>query len=775
MRGRSGLPGRAAALVAAATLTLAAPALAARPPAAPPAPSDTGRLTVQRIFGSSYFEAERFSGTWLPDGAAWAELTTDADGQPTIWKVDPASGRRSRMAGPAELTPAGRDRALDIESFAFSSDGRRLLLFTDAQKVWRRRTKGIYWVLDLASGRLTPVSHEPGWQWFAKLSPGGDRVAFARDHDLWVTELSTGQERRLTHTGSDSILNGTTDWVYEEELSLRDGFRWSPDGKRIAYWRFDRSPVGVYWLLNDTTLYPTPEPVHYPKAGTDNSLVRVGIVDLSADSTTWIDVEPGQAGYLPAMGWADSAHVWLERLSRDQGRLDLLLADAGTGRARTVLTEQDSAWVDLPEDPAWLDGGKRFVWSSERSGWRHLYLYDRDGDLVRRLTGGEWPVTGVVGVDPGRGRVWFAAARQGPETRSVGWSGLDGSGPHWVSGPAWAAGADGLAAGDDRPEAGAWMRSRGVHAAELAPGGRWLMDTGSTLSYPFVSVLRRPSGDAVRTVVGNGDLARRLDSLGLAAPTFFTVRAAEGTRLHAWRIAPASFDTTRAHPVLFYVYGGPGSQTVTDGWGGARYLWHQLLARRGIVVVSVDNRGTGARGRDFTKQVYRRLGELETADQLAAIRRVGARTWADASRIGVWGWSYGGFMTLLTTLRSEGAVKAAMAVAPVTDWKLYDTAYTERFMGTPQDNPEGYRASAPLNHADDLRSDLLLVYGTGDDNVHPQNGVLMARALERAGKQFRMRVYPNKTHAIAGAATRVNLFTLLTDYITGELEAGAGR
>ncbi len=709
-------------------------------------------FTLERIHGSADFVARGWSGTWMADGGGWATVRRDEEGTSLV-RVDAGSGEETVLIAASELVAEGRDAPLSIESFSFSGDGRKVVLFTDSQPVWRARTRGLFWVFDLDARTLVPASRRPGWQMFAKLSPDGTRIAFVRDHDLWLTDLATGEERQLTSDGSETIINGTTDWVYEEELNLRDAFRWSPDGRRIAYWQLDQSPVPEFPIVDETSVYPRILSLRYPKAGAANSTVRVGSLDLETGLTVWFDLDPEHAYYVARMDFAASpTEVAIQTLNRHQNRLELLLGDATTGETRSLLVEEDPAWVDVNDDLIWIDGGERFLWTSDRDGWQHIYLYRRSGELERRLTSGAWDVTGVDGVDERRHRVFFTAARGGPLTRSVLAVDLDGEMEPLLHG------------------------ERGTYGASFAPDFRRVVYTYSTLASPPVSTLGEVRGGGVRDIrvlEDNAEVAARLAAAGLAAPEFITVQAEDGTPLNGFLIKPADFDPEASYGLLLYVYGGPGSQTAVDAWGGSRYVWHQYLAQHGILVASVDNRGTGARGRDFKKQTYLRLGQLETADQLAAVSQLGALPYVDASRVGIWGWSYGGYMTLMTTLQSRGAIAAGVSVAPVTDWQLYDTIYTERFMRTPGENPEGYEKGAPRSWAEDLASDLLIIHGTGDDNVHPQNTMQMIDALERAGKQFDMRLYPNKRHGIAGAGTRVNLFEYITGFIERHLGAGA--
>ncbi|MFQ5679563.1 MAG: S9 family peptidase [Gemmatimonadota bacterium] len=706
-------------------------------------------FSLERIHGSREFSPEPYAADWVGDGSGWARVEADPEGHTELWRVDAGTGDRSRLIAAPELVPSGSEEAIRIEEFAFSADGRRVLLFTNSQQVWRARTRGEYYVFDLETRALRPLSRNPGWQMFAKFSPDGNRVAFVRDHDLWLTDLESGRERRLTTDGSETIINGTTDWVYEEELALRDAFRWSPDGARIAYWQLDQSPIRAFQLVDETRLYPELIPVRYPKAGTENSRVRVGSLDLASGETIWFDLGSDQEIYVPRMEWAASAEeVVIQRLNRHQNRVELLLGSAATGETRVILTEEDDAWVDVQDGPVWIEDGARFVWQSERDGWNHLYLYERDGTLVRQLTDGPWEVTAFHGVDESRGRAYFSAAYESPLTRQLLSVELAGGEPQELLG------------------------GRGVHSPSLSPTFSHFIDTHSTIDTPPTTILYRIKGrqaETVRALEENAALAARLDSVGLAPVEFLQVGAADGTPLNAYLVRPPDFDPEKRYGLLLYVYGGPGSQTVIDRWGGSRMLWHHYLARHGVLVASVDNRGTGARGREFKKQTYLRLGQLETADQLAAASQLGGLPYVDSGRVGIWGWSYGGYMTLNVLLQGGATLVAGVSVAPVTHWKLYDTIYTERYMRTPRENPEGYEAGSPLTHASELAGSLLLVHGTGDDNVHFQNTVLMVQALEQAGKQFQLRFYPNKRHGIAGFGARVNLFRMATDFLLERL------
>jgi dipeptidyl-peptidase-4 len=725
---RRARPGRALAL-----LVLLTPALAAQAP----------ELSVHSVFGTREFANDLVDLQWLKDGSAYTVLD-DTAGNTNLYRVDPASGARSVLVAGADLVPPGGREPIDVESYEFSKDQTKLLVFTNSARVWRQRTKGTYYVWDLTAKRLLPVSTRPGYQMFAKLSPDGRSVAFVRDNNIFVTDLATESETALTTDGGENIINGTTDWVYEEELDLRDAFRWSPDGERIAFWRLDQSAIRPFYLLNADSLYPTLFPVRYPKVGTPNAQVRIGVVELASRNVTWVDLGAVQDIYVPAMGFAGPTNdIWLTRLNRQQNRLELLLADARTGSSRVIMTDSDSAWVDAHR-PIWFDNGQQFLFESERDGYAHLYLYTRAGALVRKLTPGDFDVLTVHGVDEKARMVYFTGASDGPLARPVLRVGLDAKGFTHVS------------------------AEPGTHTVEFDPTFRWYVDTYSHAGVPPVQTLRTADGKAVRTIADNHVLAAKIAALGLAPPEFLKVRVGDA-ELNAFIIKPKNFDPAKRYPLLMWAYGGPGSQTVLDAWGGPYYLWYQALAREGYLVASVDNRGTGARGARFKKMMYLHLGRYESGDQTAAARWFGRLPYVDPSRIGLWGWSYGGYVATRTLFLGGDVFKAGIAVAPVADWRLYDTIYTERYMLTPAENPDGYAEGSAMAFADSLKGRFLLVHGTGDDNVHFQNTLQLVQRLERANKQFDMRIYPNKTHSISGGNTSENLFGYLTDWLRRNL------
>ena len=733
------------------------------------APANPARLTVERIFGSGEF-ASRGAGQlrWLDD-STYVALQADQAGGAELGRFNARTGARDVMVQTAWLTPNGASQPLEVENYIWSPDKKRLLIFTASQKVWRENTRGDYWVMDMATHGLRKLGGDApaSTLMFAKFSPDGQRVAYVRQNDLYVEDVAGGQITRLTSDGSRTTINGTFDWVYEEELALRDGFRWSPDGKMLAYWQLDASGVKDFALIDNTdSLYSFVVPVQYPKAGGTNSAGRIGVVSASGGATRWlaIDGDPRNQ-YLARMDWAgvnNSSELLIQRLNRRQNQIDLLLANAQTGAVKTILVERDSAWVDVVNDVRWLDRDTRFTWMSERSGWRRMYGVSRDGATVRPLSADSVDVThpavafgaqAVLGTDATGEYVYHYASPQNPTQLYLFRTSLKRPGITTRVTPA------------DQP---------GNHAYSISPNGRFAVHTWSAFgSPPTIEVITLPDHRRVRVLQDNAQLKTRLATLEQGPREFFRVDIGGGVQLDGWMLKPPGFDQSRKYPVLFYVYGEPASQTVTDSWGGATYLWHLMLSQMGYIVVSLDNRGTPApRGREWRKSIYNKLGQLNGADQAAGARVIAKWPFVDAQRLGVWGWSGGGATTLNVMFRTPEVYKMGMSVAPVTDLRFYDTIYQERYVGLPQENPEGYRLGSPVTFAEQLRGDLLVVHGSGDDNVHYQNTESLVNALVKANKPFTMMSYPNRTHCICeGQGTSMHLYSLLTRYLKEHLPA----
>jgi dipeptidyl-peptidase 4 len=733
---------------------------------------DASRLTLDRLFASPDFLPEKLGGVrWLDGSAAYTKLEPDsaAEGAPSLVRYDAASGRREVWVPAARLVPKGDSVPLPVEDYTVSPDRKRLLLFANSRKVWRQNTRGDYWALDLGTWnlrRLGGPDAKPSSLMFAKFSPDGGRVAYVREHNLYVEDLAGGRITQLTRDGSRTIINGTFDWVYEEELNLRDGFRWSPDGRRIAFWQLDASGVRDFDLINDTdSLYSFVVPVQYPKAGTTNSSARAAVVGADGGEPVWLDI-PGdpRQNYIARLEWAASSdEVVLEHLNRAQNTLQVMLGDARTGRTRTVLTERDSAWVDVVDDLRWIEGGKRFTWISERDGWRHLYLVSRDGRRSRLVTPGAFDLHNpgsafgeafVVGVDSAAGWIYYTASPENPTQLYLYRTRLDGKGKQERVTP---------------------PKQPGYHSYKISSDGRWAFHSWSAFGGPAtVDLIRLPAHTAVRTLVQNQRQHDAVARLQRGPEEFVKLDVGGGLALDAWIMKPPGFDSTKRYPVLFHVYGEPAGQTVLDQWDGAKYLWHLMLTQMGYVVASVDNRGTPSpRGRGFRKAIYQKIGLVNSADQAAAARVMRRWSWVDSTRIGVWGWSGGGSTTLNLMFRYPELYQMGMSVAPVPDERLYDTIYQERYMGLPQENAAAYREGSPLFFADRLQGNLLLVHGSGDDNVHFQGSERLINALVAANRPFQLMVYPNRTHCICeGEGTSVHLYSLLTRYLVEHLPAG---
>ena len=713
---------------------------------------------IDRIFESREYDAPRFGpARWLPDGDAYTlvEHPAEQGGAPEIARYDARSGARSVVVPGSLFDPKGRTAPADVADYSWSADGRRMLLFTNTRKVWRQNTRGDYWVFDVAARTLRQLRAPAASMMFAKFSPDGSRVAYVQQNNIYVQAVDDGRTVQLTADGSATTINGTSDWVYEEELNVRDGFRWSPDGTKIAFWQFDTTGVGDFTLINDTdSLYPSVTHIPYPKAGTKNSAVRIGVV--AADdhhAVQWMKT-PGDPrdDYLARLDWLDAQTVVVEQLNRLQNRNDLLLAEARSGETRQIFRDEAKTWVDVMDDLRWIDGGRACIWLSERDGWQHAYRVPRDGGTATLLTHFDADVIDIAGVDEQAGWIYFTASPERATDRYLYRSKLDGSGvPQRVT-----------------PAA-----ERGTHGYDIAPRARLAFHRASRFDRPTsIDVVDLPDHRALRPLTDTAALASRLEPIVNPPVDFFTLDIGGGVALDAWMLKPKTFDASRTYPVVVYVYGEPAGVTVTDQWGGGRNLFHRALAEAGYIVVSVDNRGTPApKGAAWRKIIYGTVGDLSSREQAAAVAALADRfTFVDRGRVGIWGWSGGGSNTLNAMFRFPATFKVGVSVAPVPDQRLYDTIYQERYMGLPQDNADGYRIGSPINFADGLQGRLLVVHGSGDDNVHYQGTERLVNRLVELGKPFDMMVYPNRTHAISeGPGTTAHIYHLIGRYLLEHL------
>ena len=720
------------------------------------AQDDPSLLTIRRMYQTPEFATQPFGPSrWLGDGAAYTTVEPAADGPGAdIVRYDVERGDRQVLVAAQQLVPEGDSLPLEIEDYAWSPGEKQVLVFTNTMPVWRLNTRGDYWVLDRASGRLRKLGGDkakPSTLMFAKFSPDGARVGYVRENNLYVEDLASGAVTALTTDGSRTLINGTFDWVYEEELMdyYADGWRWSPDGQAVAYWQLNADSVKNFFLVNNTdSLYSKVVRVQYPKVGEVNSAARVGVVSAGGGDTRWLRIEGDpREHYIPRMEWAaSSAEVYLQRLNRRQNVNEVILGDARTGEVRVVMTERDSTWTDVVNDVVWLDGGKSFTWVSERSGWKHAYAVSRDGKTVRPITAGKFDLIEIVGIDTKGGWLYYIASPDNPTQRYLFRSRLNGKGS---------------------PERITPTRDAGTHVYDVSPNFRYAIETYSSYGNPpIVRLVRLPGHQSIRTLVDNQQVRGRVAALKRGPIEWLSIKAEDGAAMPGVLMKPADFDSTKKYPLLFFLYGGPGDTEVDDQWGGY-FLWHTMLTQKGYLVAIVDNRGTPAPlGRAFRKAIYGQMGVPETRDQAAAARALMERGYVDRNRIGIWGWSYGGFMALNALFQHADLYRTAIAVSPVTHWALYDNVYTERFNGLITENREGYDRGSPISYVAGKRGDLLLVHGGGDDNVHYQNSEILMNALVAANQPFDFMEYPNRTHCICqGKNTQAHLFTKMTRFL----------
>ncbi|NNE93263.1 MAG: S9 family peptidase, partial [Verrucomicrobiales bacterium] len=693
--------------------------------------ADSSRITLDRIFQDNEFSARRASLSWQENGPGYTKREERG-----IVRYVPGKKKGKLLVPIGDLIPKGQTEPLSVEGLTWSDDKSLLLIYTSSKRVWRTNIRGDYWILDRGAGVLRQLGGDgpPSTMSFAQISPDNRHVAFVRNGNIFVENLHDQSVRAITEKKTEFIINGTFDWVYEEELRLRNGFRWSPDGKSIAYWQLDAEGVREFTMIDNVSgLYPRLQTFAYPKTGQRNSAARIGVVSIETGKTRWLKI-PGdpREHYLARMDWVknDSNRVIFQQLNRLQNTNQVMLGDAKSGEAETIFTETDEAWVDVDNELFWIENGKRFTWMSERDGWRHIYLASpAEGDPVQ-VTKGEFDVIQLLKVDHRRRLFYFSASPENPAERYLYRVKFDGSGLQRVT-----------------PES----RTRGTHAYSFSGDARFAVWTASNFDTPPVSTLiRLPDHKPIRVLEENEKLNETLSQLDRPKSEFFYIDIGGGTKLHARCLKPPGFDPEKSYPLLLYVYGEPAGQTVRDSWGGSTQMWHWMLAQRGVVQMTIDNRGTsGPRGRDFRKQVYRKIGTLGPEDQAKALRALlKERPYLDKKRVGIWGWSGGGSSSLHAIFKYPRLYQAAISIAAVPNQRYYDTIYQERYMGLPDDNVEGYRDGSAIHFADQLEGDLLIIHGTADDNCHYATFEKLIDELIRHNKQFSMMAYPNRAHGI---------------------------
>jgi dipeptidyl-peptidase 4 len=702
---------------------------------------------------------------WTGDGNSFYKAS---NGQ--IVRVDLPDSKETVFISKDQLTPSGQGAPLEVENFAFSADGKKLLIYTNTRKVWRYNTRGDYWILDLGTKQLRQLGKDrpSASLMFAKFSPDGSKIGYVSEHNIYVEDLGGGPSKCLTSTeGTRKLINGTFDWVYEEELDCRDGFRWSPDGMHIAYWQIDANKIRDYLMLNTTdSLYPFIVPVEYPTVGEDPSPYKIGVIDLSAATTKWMNIpgDPRQT-YLARMEWADnSSELILQQLNRKQNDSKILLCDIGTGSATRLYEEQDSAFIECKgawQDGVvagwdWLKGGKEFIWVTEKDGWRHIYRVSRDGKKETLITHGNYDIITVSLIDEKNNYVYFIASPDNATQKYLYRTKLDGKGKLEKMTPA------------DEP---------GTHDYDISPNAKWALHTYSNANteemQDWLSVATHKS--LAKGVESQSKLSQFARTQAKKKVEFFKIRTADGVEMDGWMVKPPEFDSTKKYPVVFYVYGEPAAQTVEDRYGnGFNFLYAGDMAADGYIYMSLDNRGTPApKGRAWRKSIYRHIGRLNIRDQAMAAREILKWSFVDTARIAVWGWSGGAASTLNLLFQYPDIYKTGIAVAAITDQVTYDNIYEERYMGLVAENPEDYTAASPLTYAKNLKGNLLYIHGTGDDNVHYKNAELLLNALIKYNKVFQFMAYPNRSHGIfEGEGTRRHLATLYTSFLRKNCPGG---
>lgn len=662
----------------------------------------------------------------------------------TITKFSYATGEQvETLLSTASLKEA-TGQNIKFSAYDFSADETKVILTTEEEKLFRYSTKAIFYVYDFGTKSLTKVANEKVR--YATLSPNGDKVAFVKANNLYIKDLASGAVSQITTDGEQNkIINGATDWVYEEEFAFDKAFFWSPDGTYIAFYRFDESGVPEFSMdMYGKALYPTQSVFKYPKAGEPNSAVTAHIYTLATGNVSHV-LADADYEYIPRIKWTkDPEEVVIYTMNRHQNHLVLNKVNAASGESTVLYEEKDEAYIEISDDIRFLKDGS-FIWTSDMDGFNHLYHISKTGKIKKQITKGDWEVIAFYGIDEKSKTLFYQSNEVNVYERHVYSITTKGSKKKRLS------------------------EADGVNNANFSNGFTYFINTNSAFNRPYHVTLHQANGTEIRVLKDNQHTKERIAQYTMANKEFFTLTTEAGDELSASILKPANFDETKQYPVLMYVYGGPGHQLVLNQYNWYNDMWFQHLAAQGYIIVNVDNRGTGGKGRDFRKMTYLQLGKYEVEDQIASAKYLASLPYVDSDRIGIWGWSYGGFMSSNCLFKGNDVFKAAMAVAPVTNWRFYDNIYTERYMRTPQENADGYDLNSPINYVDGLKGNFLLIHGGGDDNVHVQNSMRMVNELIKANKQFDYFVYPDRDHSIMGAGARVHLYKMMTDFILENL------
>lgn len=704
------------------------------------------KVTLEDVWKRYEFAARSTAGlNSMNDGLHYTALTR-ADQGPTIEKFSYKTGESVGFILSQKVIKEQTGKEIAFEDYEFSPDETKVLLATDKESIYRHSSKSRYYVYDLKSGKLDSLATE-GKQQLATFSPTENKVAFVKDNRMHIQDFSSNN-RELTSFGKgedDAFMAGSVDWVYEEEFSFHKGFEWSPDGKYIAYYQTDEREVPLFSMdIFGKDLYPREDEFKYPKAGEPNSIVTIHLFDVDNKKDSEVKI-PESYEYIPRIKMTQAGHeLVIFTMNRHQDHLNIWKVSADKGEVSKLYEEKAPSYLEIHNNLTFLKDGS-FIWTSEKDGYMHIYHMDKNGGVKKQVTSGKWDVTEFYGVDEENKTIYYQAAEESPMERAVYKINLNGKGKQKLS------------------------TKKGWNDAEFSNGFKFYINSYSSKDVPTLETLHTSDGKQIRTLTDNAQLKNKLEGFALASKEFFKFKNEEGTELNGWIMKPADFDPAKEYPVLMFVYGGPGSQTVKNQYDGFNHFYYQSLANQGYIIASVDNRGTGARGRNFRTTTYQQLGKVETEDQISAAKYLGSLPYVDADRMGIWGWSYGGYMSSLALTKGADVFKMAIAVAPVTNWRFYDSIYTERYMRTPQENPDGYDDNSPINHVAKLEGKYMLIHGSADDNVHLQNTTRMTESLVQANKQFDLFIYPDKNHGIYGGNTRYHLYTMMTNFIKENL------
>lgn len=634
----------------------------------------------------------------------------------------------------------------EISDYSINKTDDKILIATNSTPIYRHSFTSVYYLFDIASKSLIKISDNPIQE--PLLNKNGSKIAYAFENNLYVFDVASKKTTQITKDGKkNAIINGITDWVYEEEFAFVRAFDWNADGTKLAYIKFDESDVPVFSMdIYGEDLYPQQQVFKYPKAGENNSKVSLHLYDVSKASTQNVALNAETAYYIPRIKFTNNANVLsVQTLNRHQNQLNLLFVDANSGKTSTILTEKDKAYVDITDNLTFLNDNS-FIWTSEKDGYNHIYHYNNDGSLKKQVTNGNWEVTNYYGYNKSNETIYYQSVENGSTKRDVYSIQLNGSSKKQLS------------------------SQNGTNSATFSPDFKYFINNhSSSTKAPSYTLVDASTGKNVKEILNNAALEDKLKKFDLPKKEFTIFKNEVGYDLNGYIIKPKNFDAKKKHPVLMYQYSGPGSQEVADSWNDSNDYWHMMLAQKGYIVVCVDGRGTGFKGANFKKVTQKELGKFEVADQIFVAKQLAKESFVDANRIGIWGWSFGGFMSSNALFQANDVFKTAIAVAPVTSWRFYDSVYTERFMTTPQENASGYDNNSPITHADKLKGNFLLIHGTADDNVHVQNAMLLINKLVYLNKNFDWLIYPDKNHGIYGGKTREQLYTKMTDYILEKL------